>query len=50
MEIDQSLKNGAQANPDFEEENGFGDDDNVEMETLEFNNQIDFEKATVENV
>ncbi len=47
MEIDH--KNTA-AQPDFEEENGFGDDDNVEVETLEFNNQIDFEKATIENV
>lgn len=26
------------------------DDDNIPMEDLEFDNQIDFEKATVENV
>lgn len=31
-------------------DDNFDDDDNVPMESLEFNNEIDFEKATVENV
>ena len=49
METDQSLKNTTQAN-EMIEENGFDDGVEVEMDTLEFNNEIDFEKATVENV
>ena len=49
METDQSLKNATQAN-EMIEENGFDDGVEVEMDNLEFNNEIDFEKATVENV
>jgi len=48
MDTDQSIKTPA-AGMEVVDDN-FEDDDNVPMETLEFNNEIDFEKATVENL
>ena len=51
METDRLEQIKAQAmditaeNPHLED-----DDENIHMEELEFDNQIDFEKATVENV
>jgi len=49
METGQSQNTAPQTNQMIEE-NGFDDGVEVEMDNLEFNNQIDFEKATIENL
>jgi len=50
MEVSHSEKVQDSAMDIINDETGFNDDEDIPMETLEFDNQIDFEKATVENV
>jgi RNA-binding protein PNO1 len=50
MEVSHSEKIQDSAMDIVGEENGFGDMDDVPMEQMEFENQIDFEKASVENM
>jgi len=50
MEVSHSEKIQDSAMDIIEEQNGFENFDDVPMEQIEFDNQIDFEKASVENV
>lgn len=50
MEANHSEKIQVETMEIVDDNQNFEDFDNVPMEELEFNNQIDFEKATVENV